>query len=77
MINITLPSVVNIRDFGGTVNKEGRTIRRNCMIRSGFLINASEEDISYLQREHNLKKVIDLRTFSEIEEAPDQTGTLE
>ena len=76
MISITLSSISNIRDLGDTINKEGKKIRKNCLIRSAKLTRASEEDIEYLKQEHNLSKVIDLRTFLELKETPDQTGDL-
>ena len=71
MIVIESGSIRNIRDFGDTLTKDGRKIRRNKLIRSASLYKAKEEDVSYLKNEHDLDTVIDLRSFREIKEAPD------
>ena len=74
MIEISLPSISNIRDFGETPTSDGRRIARNRMIRSAKLTKAQSEDLEYLKKEHNLDTVIDLRTLRECEEAPDICG---
>ena len=71
MIPITLTTIRNIRDLGGTKTVDGRTIRLGCLIRSAHLGGASPEDLEALQREHRLRSVIDLRTVKEREEQPD------
>lgn len=76
MIEINLPSISNIRDFGETVTADGRRIARNRLIRSAKLTKAEKQDLSYLKKKHNLDTVIDLRTFRECEEAPDICGDL-
>ena len=76
MIEINLPSISNIRDFGDTPTGDGRRIIRNRLIRSAKLTKAERQDLEYLKKEHELDTVIDLRTFSEIEEAPDICGDL-
>ena len=72
MIEIKLDSIANIRDFGGTITKDGRTIRRNKLIRSAHLGKATKEDIKFLEQEHGLHSVVDLRTKREVHEVPDQ-----
>ena len=72
MIEIKLDSIANIRDFGGTITKDGRTIRRNKLIRSAHLGKATKEDIEFLEQEHGLRSVVDLRTKREVHEVPDQ-----
>ena len=75
MIILHCKSIPNLRDFGNTVTADGRRIRKDCLLRSAHLGNASEEDIRYLQREHRLRTVIDLRTGGEREEEPDRAGS--
>lgn len=77
MIPISLSTIRNIRDLGGTKNVDGRVIRPGCLIRSAHLGGASPEDVEALQREHHLRTVIDLRTVKEREEQPDFTEGLE
>ena len=77
MRNIELSTVSNIRDFDGTVNKEGKVIRKNCLIRSAKLTDASDEDLKYLKENHDLSTIIDLRTFTELEELPDRSAGFE
>ena len=72
MIEITLDSIRNIRDLGDTITKDGRKIRRNRLIRSAHLGRLSEEDLKYLKKNHHLDTVIDLRTYRETSEVPDQ-----
>ncbi len=76
MIPITLSTIHNIRDLGGTKTADGRVIRPGCLIRSAHLGGASAEDVEALRREHRLHTVIDLRTVKEREEQPDFTEGL-
>ena len=77
MRNIELSTISNIRDFDGTVNIEGKTVRKNCLIRSAKLTEASDEDLRYLKENHDLSTIIDLRTFTELEELPDRSAGFE
>ena len=77
MIPITLSTIHNIRDLGGTKTADGRVIRPGCLIRSAHLGGASAEDVESLRREHRLHTVIDLRTVKEREEQPDFTEGLD
>ena len=72
MIEITLDSIRNIRDLGDTITRDGRKIRRNRLIRSAHLGRLNEEDLKYLKKNHHLDTVIDLRTYRETSEVPDQ-----
>ena len=76
MIEIHLDSIGNIRDLGDYQTSDGKTIRPNKLIRSAHLGRASREDLDYLKEKHGLSTVIDLRTYKEKEEVPDQTDTL-
>ena len=68
---IELDSIQNIRDFGGTKTLDGKIIRSKRFIRSGSLNGLSKADLKILKEKYNLKTVIDLRTNTEVEEAPD------
>ena len=68
---INLQQVSNARDIGGIKTKYG-AIQQNRLLRSGHLSIASDTDIQAL-KQHNLKRVIDLRTTTEIANHPDVT----
>ncbi len=76
MIRISLPSIDNIRDFGETLNKDGKKIKSGYLIRSAKLADARDTDLIQLNLKHRLDTVIDLRTYAEIEEVPDHCGQL-
>ena len=68
-MKIQLEQVSNARDLGGIKTKYG-TVQANRLIRSGHLSIASAEDVQTLEK-HNLKRIIDLRTPTEIQNHPD------
>ena len=72
MQKIVFEKTENIRDFGGTVCADGRTICPGRLIRSRHLHNLTPQDISILQKEYQLSKIIDLRTDREVKDQPDQ-----
>ena len=76
MTPIALSSIRNIRDLGGTLTADGRTVRSGCLIRSAHLGRATEEDLLTLRTEHRLRTVIDLRTPQERTEHPDRAEGL-
>ena len=76
MIEIMLPSIHNIRDLGDTITAEGKTVKRNRLLRSAHLLNATKEDLEYLKEEHHLDTVLDLRSSAEIKERPDRIQDL-
>ena len=73
---ITLDSIRNIRDLGGITNREGKTIKDKCLIRSAQLSFADDSDLDLLYDGYRLREIIDLRTREEIEEAPDNCGKI-
>ena len=66
---INLQQVSNARDLGGIKTKYG-TIQTNRLLRSGHLSIASATDVATLKNK-NLKRIIDLRTPTEIANHPD------
>ena len=71
MTPIVLEKQKNIRDLGGTVTLDGRTIKRNKLIRSGRLSELSAADATYLLGTCRVRTVVDLRSATESEERPD------
>lgn len=69
--SIGLESVENARQLGGYTGADGKTVKDNLLIRTGKLSGATEEDKTKLKDELQVKKIIDFRTTSEKEEAPD------
>ncbi len=61
----------NARQLGGYVGADGRTVREGVLLRTARLAGASESDLARLVDVYGLGYVIDLRSSSEIESAPD------
>ena len=59
--------VQNIRDLGGSQTRNGKKLKRGCLIRSANLSGAEEQDLE------GISTIIDLRTGAERDEAPDRT----
>ncbi|MCI8668968.1 MAG: tyrosine-protein phosphatase [Lachnospiraceae bacterium] len=70
-MKIDLQGADNIRNFMGLMNSRGKTIVSPAIIRSNLLNSITEEDIRILREQYKLKKIIDLRTETEIREKPD------
>ena len=71
-----IKTIRNLRDLGGTINKEGKTIKDRCLFRSAYFNRASKEDTDTLYDKYNLHTIIDLRTFEEVKEKPDLNGKI-
>ena len=70
MENIKLESTHNTRDISQLKTKEGYSIKKNKLIRSGSLIRLTNNDINTL-KDLNLKVVIDFRSEKEFVNKPD------
>ena len=73
---IDLSSVPNLRDVGGAPAGDGRVVRPQTLFRSTQLASLDDDDRQVLEA-WQLSMVVDLRTVSEVERAPDVrvTGT--
>ena len=69
---IRFDKILNARDLGGYVTTEGKTIKRNMLIRSGELAYASQTDLIRLQTEYKLGQVIDFRYGTDFVYCPDK-----
>jgi protein-tyrosine phosphatase len=70
-LSLGVASVPNLRDLGGYVAANGRTIRRGMLFRSNQLNPVSDADLARLAALH-LKSDFDLRTAAERNARPDQ-----
>lgn len=69
--HIPMEGTPNFRELGGIINKNGQQIRWGQFFRSGSLESLTDNDLVYFNS-LGIKKVIDLRSDYEIEEAPDR-----
>ncbi len=69
--SLGIASVPNLRDIGGYINKEGKTVASGVVYRSNQLNPVSDEDMKKLAA-LGLKNDYDLRTEAEITNAPDE-----
>ena len=61
----------NLRDMGGIINKDGKSVVWGKVYRSGELGKLTDDDVKYLSS-LNLTNVIDFRFDEEINESPDK-----
>lgn len=67
---LPLKKLFNTRDLGGLPTEDGRRIKHGKLLRSGKLNKIPPKTVEALKK-MNVKTVIDLRIFTEQEEAPD------
>lgn len=63
--------ITNFRDIGGIQNKTGKEISSDIFLRSGELSTLSTNSAKILEKNYNLKKIIDFRSDEEVKERPD------
>jgi protein-tyrosine phosphatase len=68
---LPLPSLPNLRDFGGYPTRDGRRVRRGLLYRAASLAHLSDADLAQVEA-LGLRLICDLRTPEELEEAPDR-----
>lgn len=70
-VKILLQNLHNTRDLGGYPTKDGRYIKKRCLIRSGELLKMAEDDKKILFEDYQIKTIIDFRTGMERASKPD------
>lgn len=63
--------ITNFRDLGGVTTTQNKKIKPKRILRSGELVNLSEQAKRMLTDRYGLKKIIDMRGDQEIAERPD------
>ena len=66
-----MKTLVNFRDLGGIPSNLGKRIKPNRILRSGELVNLSDEDKNTLINKYKLKSIADFRSTKEICKSPD------
>lgn len=61
--------ILNFRDLGGIVNKNGKKVKSNVLFRSGNL-NIGDEELANVLSSYEIKVIYDLRSKNEVESAP-------
>lgn len=69
--HIPLETMHNTRDLGGMPTCDGRRVKASKLIRSGELHHISDNDAIAVLGEHDVRYVVDLRTKTEFDHAPD------
>lgn len=69
---IAFEKIPNARDLGGIKVMDGRAVRSGLLLRTAFLVNATDEDVRRLSEEFHVAKVIDLRSPFEAGRFPDR-----
>ncbi len=67
---IEMEKVPNCRDLGGIKNVNGRNVRSHLILRTSYLMNASEKDIETLKKE-GITDILDFRGDNEFAKYPD------
>lgn len=68
---LPLEGILNARELGGLPLRNGRQVKRGCLIRAGRLYGMTKEDQRILEQEWNVTDILDLRNAGEIAEYPD------
>lgn len=67
---IELENVPNCRDLGGIKNVDGKVVKYNLILRTSYLMHASEKDIETLKKE-GVTDILDFRGDGEFAKYPD------
>lgn len=66
-----MDSLVNFRDIGGFVGKNGKRVALKRLLRSGEVVGLSDEDKRTLVADYKLADIVDFRGDVEVRERPD------
>lgn len=69
---IVLKNTDNTRSLSDLINRSGKKIKSDLLLRSDALDRIEEDDQRILDQTYHLKRVIDLRTESEAAHHPDR-----
>ena len=69
---ITFQGIENARQLGGLVMQDGRTVRKDTLLRCGNLSHATDADVLVLTDRFHLTDVFDFRFEAEVETDPDR-----
>lgn len=69
--DVRLEGVRNVRDLGGIATRDGRVVKPGLLFRGSALNHPSESDIEVLERQLELRRIVDLRVSWELEAKPD------
>lgn len=69
--SIRLSSIQNARELGGYITSDGRTVKRNLLLRTAALHGISDEDICLLTDTYRVQHIIDFRMPMETAGAED------
>ena len=72
MSNVNFDNIVNARDLGGLIAAEGKVVRKERLIRSAHLHDATDYDVARLQNDYNIMRIFDFRSLGEAEFLPDR-----
>ncbi len=65
-----MKTLVNFRDLGNMTTQEGLKVKENHLLRSGEVVNLSDEDIQTLVDTYRVTQIIDFRSEGEVTEKP-------
>ena len=68
-----IEGITNARQLGGYVNTEGRAIKQNVILRTGKPSDGTENDLRLLSEKYHVSDMVDFRTDSEVQTAPEPT----
>lgn len=68
-----METLVNFRDIGGYVGKDGKKVAYKRILRSGEVVGLSDKDKASLLDDYHLVEIIDFRGNEEVEERPDDS----
>ncbi|MGO3731938.1 MAG: tyrosine-protein phosphatase [Vagococcus sp.] len=68
-----MKTLVNFRDIGNKETKDGKKVKTGCFLRSGEVVGVETNEIERLLTDFRLKKIVDFRGESEVNERPDDT----